>query len=377
MTQLQRGSGSGPQAGVVEFEKTRAGLLRVREGFRLADVDPDSTPGFDGRQGRRGPAAAWKTTAVRTPGKTVRRAVPGAQAGPAGAAGDGHRRQGRDRAARDGRGGPAGRADKAFKAPTEEERAHDFLWRVRKGSPGGRHASGVFDRSHYEDVLIHRVHGCAAGRSRAALRGDQRVRSQGRRQRHAHPQGDAAHQQGRAEETVDGAAGPARQVLEIQPGGRRRACLLGRVPARLPAGLDRTSTDAAPWYVVPANKKWYARIAVQQLLIGALAAVDRSGRRQTSTSSGEAALWAKRSARAGRSVRSAVVRRRRRCPCGRRRSRWRAPSSHASHGRPALRRAPKGQGLLEAGVACFQLVHHCHQLLPGLLVAGTRRDWPV
>ena len=46
---------------------------------------------------------------------------------------------------------------KAFKAPTDEEKAHDFLWRIRKEVPGGG-MIGVFDRSHYEDVLIHRVH---------------------------------------------------------------------------------------------------------------------------------------------------------------------------------------------------------------------------
>ncbi|MEP6482070.1 MAG: polyphosphate kinase 2 family protein, partial [Rhodoglobus sp.] len=49
----------------------------------------------------------------------------------------------------------------AFKAPTDEEKKHDFLWRVRNELPTpGR--IGVFDRSHYEDVLIHRVHGYSA-----------------------------------------------------------------------------------------------------------------------------------------------------------------------------------------------------------------------
>jgi PPK2 family polyphosphate:nucleotide phosphotransferase len=54
--------------------------------------------------------------------------------------------------------GPIGVDYTAFKKPTEEELAHDFLWRVRKRLPPPGHV-GVFDRSHYEDVLITRVHG--------------------------------------------------------------------------------------------------------------------------------------------------------------------------------------------------------------------------
>ncbi|MFP3600010.1 polyphosphate kinase, partial [Chryseobacterium sp. SIMBA_029] len=48
----------------------------------------------------------------------------------------------------------------AFKAPTDEEKSHDFLWRIEKRSPEAGMV-GVFVRSHYEDVLIHRVHGWA------------------------------------------------------------------------------------------------------------------------------------------------------------------------------------------------------------------------
>jgi PPK2 family polyphosphate:nucleotide phosphotransferase len=54
--------------------------------------------------------------------------------------------------------GPIGVQYTAFKKPTEEELAHDFLWRIRKQLPPPGHV-GVFDRSHYEDVLITRVHG--------------------------------------------------------------------------------------------------------------------------------------------------------------------------------------------------------------------------
>ena len=54
--------------------------------------------------------------------------------------------------------GPMGVEYSAFKQPTDEELAHDFLWRIRNGCPGPG-MIGVFDRSHYEDVLVVRVHG--------------------------------------------------------------------------------------------------------------------------------------------------------------------------------------------------------------------------
>ena len=72
----------------------------------------------------------------------------------------------------------------AFKAPTEEEQKHDFLWRVRKQLPPPG-IVGVFDRSHYEQVLIHRVRDLdAQGRDREELRHDHRLREGAHRRRH-------------------------------------------------------------------------------------------------------------------------------------------------------------------------------------------------
>ena len=71
---------------------------------------------------------------------------------------------------------PQGVQFKAFKAPTPEEKAYDFLWRIEKEVPAAGMV-GVFDRSHYEDVLIHRVHGWADPKElEAPLHGHQRVR---------------------------------------------------------------------------------------------------------------------------------------------------------------------------------------------------------
>ena len=134
--------------------------LRITRSVRLAEVDPRSTPGFDGdkREGERVLAAGAKPLA-----ELQERLYAASKAG-------GDRSvllmvQGMDTA---GKGGimrhvvgqvdPQGVRIKAFKAPTAAERRHDFLWRIEKELPAPG-MIGVFDRSHYEDVLIHRVHG--------------------------------------------------------------------------------------------------------------------------------------------------------------------------------------------------------------------------
>lgn len=169
---------------------------------------------------------------------------------------------------------PQGVKLKTFKAPTDEEKAHDFLWRVRPAAPGPG-MLGVFDRSHYEDVLIHRVHGWA----------------------------DEAELERRYEAINDfedelAAAGTTVVKVMLNLGADEQ---LQRLSARLhdptkywkysPTDLDervfwsdymdayqkvfeRTSTPAAPWHVVPADKKWYARMAVQEILIDALGALN-------------------------------------------------------------------------------------------------------
>lgn len=161
-----------------------------------------------------------------------------------------------------------------FKAPTDEEKAHDFLWRVRPAVPGPG-MLGVFDRSHYEDVLIHRVHGWA---DETELE---------RRYQAIH--------NFEAEMAASGTT-IVKIMLNLSPEEQ-----LERLTARLhdptkywkysPTDLDerahwksymdayqkmfeKTSTETAPWYVVPADKKWYARMAVQEILIKALGGLD-------------------------------------------------------------------------------------------------------
>jgi len=162
----------------------------------------------------------------------------------------------------------------SFKAPTDEEKAHDFLWRIRRQLPDAGHI-GVFDRSHYEDVLIHRVRGFSSPEvieeryglirdfeSELVASGTTIVKVM----LHISPEEQK-------QRLTDRLNDPTKH-WKYNPGDVDERL---RWPAYMEAyeiAIDRTSTDAAPWHVVPANHKWYARLAVQRLLLDALRSLD-------------------------------------------------------------------------------------------------------
>jgi len=169
-----------------------------------------------------------------------------------------------------GQVGPAGVHIHAFRKPTPEEAAHHFLWRVRKALPGPG-LIGVFDRSHYEDVGVVKVHDWV----------------------------DQATWEERIDEIntfeADLAAGGTTIIkcfLHISY-PEQRARLLARLddPTKhwkfnpndideraywsdyqsvYAAAMIRTDTEAAPWYVIPSDTKWYRNWAVGQLLLSHL-----------------------------------------------------------------------------------------------------------
>ena len=132
-------------------------------------------------------------------------------------------RQGRHRAARRRRVRPRGRAGHGVQGADAEERAHDFLWRIRNAlPPAGK--IGVFDRSHYEDVLVVRVHDLVpravwSRRYATINRFEQRLADSGTTVVKVMLNVSAKEQKQRLAD----AAGPPGQVVEVQPGRRRRA----------------------------------------------------------------------------------------------------------------------------------------------------------
>jgi PPK2 family polyphosphate:nucleotide phosphotransferase len=169
---------------------------------------------------------------------------------------------------------PAGARVVSFRAPTEDELDHDFLWRVHKHTPG-RGDVVVFNRSHYEDVLVVRVHGYvpeAVWRPRYERINDFEANLAGAGTTvvklflHLSPEEQAERFRARIED-------PAKRWKF------RRADLDERArwddyQAAFQEAIARTSTEAAPWYVVPADRKWYRNWAVSRILLETLEELD-------------------------------------------------------------------------------------------------------
>ncbi|MEV0634171.1 PPK2 family polyphosphate kinase [Streptomyces sp. NPDC050619] len=169
---------------------------------------------------------------------------------------------------------PSGCRIHAFKAPTPEERAHPFLWRIEKALPRPGEL-GIFDRSHYEDVLIARVRELAP-REEIDRRYDEINQFE--------------------QSLADDGVTVIKCFLHISYDEQRRR-LLKRLdrpdkhwkfspsdideralwPAYQEAyeiALERCTTPYAPWYLIPADRKWYRNWAVSRLLLEHLRALD-------------------------------------------------------------------------------------------------------
>jgi PPK2 family polyphosphate:nucleotide phosphotransferase len=253
-------------------------LLRVGSGFVLGDVDASATPGVDvGKsEGREALAEGAEELAklqelmwANSRHGDERRVLLVLQA--------------MDTA---GKGGivrhvvgavdPLGVRVAAFKAPTEEEKAHDFLWRIRTRLPQPGEL-GVFDRSHYEDVLIHRVRGLSSPEvieERYGLINDfeSELVASGTTVVKVMLHLSNAEQRERLAERLD----RPDKHWKYSPGDVDERALWPAYMEAYQLALTRTSTPEAPWFVVPADRKWYARLAVQSLLLDALRGLDQT-----------------------------------------------------------------------------------------------------
>ena len=246
----------------------------VGEDFVLADRDPGATPRIDQDE-----AAEEIEDTLEELADLQERLFAEATAG-------GTRRillvlQGMDTA---GKGGivrhvvgavdPQGVSIAGFKKPTKQELAHHFLWRVEKQLP--EHGLiGVFDRSHYEDVLIGRVRSLAPAKEieqRYAEINDfeKRVSDAGTRIVKVMLHISKDEQRERLAERLE----RPDKYWKYNPGDVDERMLWDDYMAAYQVALERTSTPHAPWHVVPANNKWYARLAVQDLLLKALEEID-------------------------------------------------------------------------------------------------------
>lgn len=250
--------------------------LRIAsDDFSLESVDPNDTPGYDGKKADGQADLAGGAELLSELQEQLFAASRG-----------GDERsvllmiQGMDTS---GKGGivrhvvgqvdPQGVEITGFKAPTDEEKKHDFLWRIRKELPESG-MIGVFDRSHYEDVLIHRVHNWAdedelERRYQAIVDFENEIRDRGTVLIKVMLHLSFEEQGARLLERLD----RDDKHWKFNPGDIDEREHWDEYMRAYEIAVQKTATEASPWFVVPADRKWYARLAVQHLLTDALQSI--------------------------------------------------------------------------------------------------------
>lgn len=250
--------------------------LKVGSDFALSECDPRSTPGFSGKKKDGERLLASTDAAIDS---LQERLYAEGRSG-------GTKRillviQGLDTA---GKGGimrhvvgmvdPQGVEITAFKKPTAQELKHSFLWRIRRALPDAG-LIGVFDRSHYEDVLIVAVHDVVPQaqwkRRYSTINAfEKKLTEEGTIVIKVMVHISKDEQKERLTERLD----RADKHWKYNPGDITERGYWSAYQAQYQEVLDETSTPEAPWFVVPADRKWFARLAVQQLLLEHLQAMD-------------------------------------------------------------------------------------------------------
>lgn len=169
---------------------------------------------------------------------------------------------------------PQGVKVAAFTRPTDRELAHDYLWRVHAHTPGNGELV-IFNRSHYEDVLVVRVHGLVP---------DDRWQ---RRYRHLREFERMLADEGTTIVKfflhISRAEQKERLEARLEDPDKQWKFSLGDLPERArwdayqrayETVLAETSTPWAPWYVVPADRKWYRNLVVSEVLVATLEGLD-------------------------------------------------------------------------------------------------------
>lgn len=245
--------------------------LRAGRGFDLAAFDPAGTPGW---------SAGREKGEERTLERGARLSDLQEQLFAEGRTGGGRSvllvLQGMDTA---GKGGivrhvvgmvdPQGVDHASFGKPTPEELAHHYLWRIRRALPRPGHL-GVFDRSHYEDVLVVRVENLVPQdvwerRYDEINAFEAELVEAGTTVVKVALMVSLDEQKARLRERLD----RPDKHWKYNPADLDARAKWPAYRDAYQAVLDRTSTEVAPWHVVPADRKWYARLAVTELLVDA------------------------------------------------------------------------------------------------------------
>jgi PPK2 family polyphosphate:nucleotide phosphotransferase len=161
-----------------------------------------------------------------------------------------------------------------FKKPTEEELAHDFLWRVHPHAPR-QGTIAVFNRSHYEDVLVVRVHGLAnadviEARYEHIMAFERLVAERGTRVLKFLLHVSKDYQLERLRRRLE----KPDKHWKFNPGDLEERKLWDDYMEAFEIAISRTTTEQAPWYVVPSEERWFRDVVVSGIVRGALEAMD-------------------------------------------------------------------------------------------------------
>ena len=162
---------------------------------------------------------------------------------------------------------PAGCTVTSFKAPCLHELAHDYLWRIHREAPA-RGVIGVFNRSHYEDVLVVRVHGLVSrevwkGRYRQINEFERMLTENGTKIVKFYLHISKAEQKRRLKSRL---AEPEKN-WKFSEGDLAERKLWSRYEEAYEDAINQCSTEWAPWYVVPANVKWARDAMIARVLL--------------------------------------------------------------------------------------------------------------
>jgi PPK2 family polyphosphate:nucleotide phosphotransferase len=161
-----------------------------------------------------------------------------------------------------------------FKRPNDVELAHDYLWRIHEHTPrNGRMV--IFNRSHYEDVLVVRVHDMVdetvwKRRYEHIRNFEQMLADEGTLVVKLFLHISKGEQRDRLQERLDN---PAKN-WKFEHGDITERAHWDEYTTAYQEAISETSTEQAPWYVVPADRKWYRNLVVSQLLIDKLEGLD-------------------------------------------------------------------------------------------------------
>ncbi len=170
----------------------------------------------------------------------------------------------------------------SFKQPSHEELDHDFLWRCQKNLPG-RGMIGIFNRSHYEEVLVVRVHPAILQNQPLPdyAKNDKDIWN--KRFKHIRDWEDHLYENGihviKFFLNVSKREQKARFLSRIDENEKNWKFSMGDVKEReywddymkaYTEAIEATSTERSPWFIIPADKKWFTRLAVSEVIVQTL-----------------------------------------------------------------------------------------------------------